>query len=486
MVATVLRWAEAGTEDEAPDGDAFQQENDGESAPESDEEERLRGFLAEQPLGWLVDELLDAADRDPLLRARLLVGAGAPEEAAFDETSMRQALANAFSVDGFVSYREAGHYFRGIGEELDEVEELVDQGFAASAALLALFALDLVEEFGAQVDDSDGGLMMVIEQIEEIHLRPSSSAGDDPETLAATLVERAVTSDYEVFYSAAGEYAEVLGERGLGVYRDLVEQRWRELPAGEGLFDGDNFAVNFLREQVAEAIGGADGLVEVLRDGAESGFDHLRIARVLYGEGRGEEALAWIDRGLEGSEADIHDGNLRALAARIHREAGRMETAGQMLWRNFEERPGTTAYRELSNGTGEDFPRWRDRAIAVLKDSSTGEYVCRQDWSDLVSVQLWDGDAEAAWDAACVGGCRQDLWLKVARELAVEHPSVALPVLLREAGRSLEGGNRSAYRHAAGILREARLLAARIDGLEDFDHHVRQVRERNRRRPALQ
>src|SRR5699024_10881838 len=105
MVATVLRWAEAGTEDEAHDSDAFQQENDGESAPESDEEERLRGFLAEQPLGWLVDELLDAADRDPLLRARLLVGAGVPAEAAFEETSMRQALANAFSVDGFVSYR---------------------------------------------------------------------------------------------------------------------------------------------------------------------------------------------------------------------------------------------------------------------------------------------------------------------------------------------------------------------------------------------
>src|SRR5699024_3905097 len=57
MVATVRRWAEAGREDEAPGGDAFQQENDGESAPESDEEERLRGFLAEQPLGWLVDEL---------------------------------------------------------------------------------------------------------------------------------------------------------------------------------------------------------------------------------------------------------------------------------------------------------------------------------------------------------------------------------------------------------------------------------------------
>ncbi|MDN5895269.1 MAG: hypothetical protein L0H93_14750 [Nocardioides sp.] len=241
-----------------------------------------------------------------------------------------------------------------------------------------------------------------------------------------------------------------------------------------------------LREQVAEVIGGADALVEVLRQDAQSGFDYLRIAQVLYREGRAEEALDWIGRGLEADDSDDHDPRLRELAASIHRDAGRIETAGQLLWQNFEQRPGVVAYRELKSGTGADFSRWREHAITVLKDLSTGEYGRRQDWSDVVSVLLWEGETDAAWEAAIGGGCRQELWLTVARERAQSHPADALPILLREADRSLEGGDRTAYRHVAGILREARRLAERIEGLEEFDRHVRQLRERNRRRPALQ
>ncbi|MFC7465547.1 hypothetical protein [Brachybacterium sp. GCM10030252] len=223
--------------------------------------------------------------------------------------------------------------------------------------------------------------------------------------------------------------------------------------------------------------------MEVLQEDAESGYDYLRIARVLHAEGRNEEALEWIGRGLE---SDDGDPRLRGLAADNHRDAGRVELVGELLWKNFEERPGSVTYRELSSGTRADFSRWRDRALAVLKDLAAGEHARRQDWSDVVSVLLWEGDAEAARDAANEGGCRQELWLNVARERAKAHPLDALPVLLREAERSLEGGTRPAYRHAAALLREARRLAQRTDGLEEFDHHVRQVRERNRRRPALQ
>ena len=122
----------------------------------------------------------------------------------------------------------------------------------------------------------------------------------------------------------------------------------------------------------------------------------------------------------------------------------------------------------------------------MLKGLATGEYARRQDWSDVVSVLLWEGETDAAWDAAGEGGCRPDLWLTVARERAEDHPADALPVLVREAERSLEGGNRSAYRQAATLLLEARRLAERSDGLEEFDDHVRRLRERNRRRPALQ
>ena len=59
-------------------------------------------------------------------------------------------------------------------------------------------------------------------------------------------------------------------------------------------------------------------------------------------------------------------------------------------------------------------------------------------------------------------------------------------MLVREAESVLEAGQRPAYQQGAALLCEARVLAERTGGLADFEDHVRQVRERNRRRPALQ
>src|SRR5699024_8117834 len=126
-VATVLAWLRA--EDGAPGDDEPQRAPVEENADYADapDEELLRETLAQKPLGELVDLLIDAAQRDGLLCARLLV----------------------------------------------------DAGFPRRAAELCLFALGLVEEFDADVDGS-GGLAVAVEQIEETHLRASRAAEPEP------------------------------------------------------------------------------------------------------------------------------------------------------------------------------------------------------------------------------------------------------------------------------------------------------------------
>lgn len=480
MIATVLCWLEV--ESDADVGPRRGADAGSEDVPEaSAEEQSLRTFLAQQDTAYLVDLLLEAGRRDPRFAARLAVEAGDSGRSDLDEVPLRNALVDAFSVEDLVDFDAAWDYFWGIDEVLDEVDDLIDAGFAPSAAHLALFALGLLDEFGDMVDDSGGGLMDAIARIEEIHLRASQNHEVDVEALADTLVHHAVTSDYEVFYDAPAQYAEILGQEGLQHVRDLLEQRWRALPEGLDHFDDDRFAVTFLRERVAEVLGGAEMLLEVLQEGAASASDHLRIAQLLYREDRPQEALDRIDRGLE---ADGPDQRLNELAATIHREAGRVDRAGQLLWENFTNQPGDLTYRALKNGTGADFARWREQAIAMLQEPPHRAY--RTDWSALVSALLWEGDVDRAWQAAHDGGCGQGLWLRLARDRAQEHPAEALPILLQEADRSIEGAQRSAYHDAASLLTEARSLAERSDALEEFTRRVREVRERNRRRPALQ
>ena len=224
---------------------------------------------------------------------------------------------------------------------------LVDAGFLGPAAELCLFALDLVEEFGADVDDSGGGLGLVVEQIEETHLRASRAAEPEPEDLAATLVGRTLVSDYEIFLGAAERCADVLGEQGLAAYRDLVEERWQALPSRTSRYDHACSTLAALREQVAEAIGGADALLAVLEDSADGADGILRIAKVPHGEGRDEEALGRLERGMDERRSDPR---LRSLAARSHHAAGRTERAGELLCRSLVQAPATVS------------PRWASRA----------------------------------------------------------------------------------------------------------------------------
>nr|WP_164929860.1 DUF6880 family protein [Brachybacterium faecium] len=253
---------------------------------------------------------------------------------------------NAFSTEHVIGLHEANDYFWGTEEVLEEIDDLVDAGFPGRAAELCLFALDLVEEFDADVDDSGGGLAVVVEQIEETHLRASRAAEPEPEDLAATLVGRTLVSDYEIFLGAAEGCADVLGEQGLAAYRDLVEERWQALPSRTSRYDHARSTLAALREQVADAIGGADALLAVLEDSADGADGILSIAKVLHDEGRDEEALGRLERGMDERRSDPR---LRSLAARSHHAAGRTERAGELLCRSLVQAPATESPKWASS-----------------------------------------------------------------------------------------------------------------------------------------
>jgi uncharacterized Zn finger protein len=452
----------------------------GEPRQEPVSDDSLRWFLLAQDTVWLVDELLRAAGTDPSLRARLDVAAGADPRDAYDERPIRERLRRAVEIVDYVDYGGAYSYFHGVNEALADVAGLVDQGFADAAMRLAEYALELLEEAGQSVDDSDGGLGEALGQVQEIHLDACSAGSPDQARLAEYLVQRALASDFEVFLDAATDYAPVLGEVGMARYRELVEAAWRDLPPKRpGEYDTGRFAVTHLMERLAEQQGGTDALIEVLARDVSSGYDVLRIAQRLCDDGRDSEALDWIARGLKEFPPDSR---LRSLAAECHLRAGRHAEAVKLVWANFTDRSTLDAYVDLHDTAAEMFPSWRDQALAMLRKDVSPHI---RDHSTLVEVLLWEGETEAAWHAAGEGGCHPQLWLRVARERAVTHPADAIPVLLRAADQWIEHKNRDSYREAANLLVEAKALFDRSDQHKDFEEHLRALRAAHKPKRAL-
>lgn len=466
-------------------------DSDGElGEPEQQPEPELREFLLTQDPAWLTDELLRAAQTDPLLHARLAVAAGEQADDAYDDRALRTHLERAIQIRDFVDYHGAYTYFRDVEEALTEVAKLIDQGFADPARTLAEYALELLEESAGQIDDSDGGLRGALDRAEGIHLEACSAGAPDPVRLAQYLAKRALASGYEVFLNALPDYAPVLGPAGLARYRELVEAAWRALPPKQPhVYASGRFTTTFLMERLAECEGGADALIEVLAADVSSGYDVLRIAQRLCQDGRDDAALDWLARGL----ADFPpDSRLRSLAAECHLRAGRRGQACDLLWANFAGAPSLHTYTALHAGAAEEFPAWRDRALEVLRrEAPTATrftalpQLHHTGHSTLVEVLLWEGDTEAAWQAATTGGCGDELWLRLARERATTHPGDAIPILLAAADQAIEHKSRSSYQVAAKLLVEANPLFRRCDRQEDFASHLRALRVRHKPKRAL-
>ncbi|MBE8518140.1 SWIM zinc finger family protein [Amycolatopsis sp. H6(2020)] len=462
-VATALAWLEQGGQLDEPDR---RQRSD----------EQLRSFLLERDHAWLVDQLMAAARSDAVLRARLDVAAGADPSAVFDDRELRDQLERAIEIADYVDYGAAYGYFQHVGAALEAVGRLIDGGFPDAAITLSEYALELLEDSGERIDDSDGGLGEAIARAEEIHLAACEAGSPDVVALAERLVGRALGSEYEVFLEALPAYQDVLGDRGLARYRELVEQATRK--------PGPNrsFTVKYLSERLAECLDGTDGLVDVLAKNVTSGYDILRIAELLCTDDRDAEALTWLERGLSEFEPD---NRLRDLAAEIHLRAGRRDLAAEMRWANFAEHPTLDSYLALRDTAPSDFPAWRERALTLLAGERPAETPWWPGRSTLVEILLAEKEIDAAWQAATEGGCAEDLWLRLARERAKKHPADAIPVLLRTADAAIAGANRDAYRTGAQLLAEAKKLFARCGREQEFAEHLAALRHRHRARWAL-
>ncbi|MGH3448580.1 MAG: SWIM zinc finger family protein, partial [Nocardioidaceae bacterium] len=153
------------------------------------EEVDLAGYLTSLDQQALVDLLLERAAADVLFDARLRAAAASRSGGRPDLKSYRQALTAAFETDGYIGYREAYDYTSGIRSVLDGLQLLFDEGHAPDVVALSEYAADLAEDALGYIDDSDGGMSLVAEQLRELHLAACEEARPDPVALARNLYE---------------------------------------------------------------------------------------------------------------------------------------------------------------------------------------------------------------------------------------------------------------------------------------------------------
>ena len=455
-----------------------------------------RAALAAQPKEALVALLLEHALEDDRLRQKLLLKAAKASLKGIDLNTYRNAIDEAVDMGGFVDYHEAHSYAQGIEEAVDSVEDLLKDGHAAEAIEVSEHALKTVENALGSVDDSDGRMGGILERLQEIHLAACTKARPDPEILAKRLFQWELSTGYDTFYGALDAYSNVLGKKGLAVYRELAETEWARVPArAAGDKDGfsSHFRITHIMECLARRSGDVESLVAIKKRDLSSAYSYLNIAETYKEARQHDQALGWAEKGLKAFPART-DSRLRQFLAEEYHRRERHAEALELVWTEFTENHGLESYKYLKTHADrtKDWPQWRDKALAFVREKLAKEREAakkdRWSWyahdghSDLVEIYLWERRNDDAWREAKEGGCSEDLWIKLAALREKEHPQDALSIYQARIEPALNQTNDEGYRRAVEFLRKVQGMMDRLGRSQEFSLYLESIRTTYKRK----
>lgn len=453
----------------------------------------VRSYVTGQTKGVLVEWLMEQAAHDDRLRQGLLLKATKKGPKGLDVATWRRMIDNAVDWGEFIDYRDAYAYARGIEDAVDSIAALLKEGHNAEVIDLTEHALAAVEEAMGSVDDSDGNMSPILERLEKLHHTACRKVRPDPEELARRLFAWELRTDWDTFFGAAATYADVLGRKGLAVYRALAEAEWAKVPTlGPGHEEeeetyGGRFRITHIMATLAQRSGDVDALVAIKQRDLSWAYCYLEIAEIYKKARRYDLALEWAERGLQAFPKRT-DSRLREFLSNEYHRRKRHEEAMALVWLEFTERPSLQQYRNLKSHAdrARSWRDWRERALTALRQQTRKvkasdrpypeTWAHAKDNSELVRIFLWEKDVEAAWCEARDGGCSDELWMELAARREKDHPDDAFQVHQRQLPLTLSRKNNDAYREAIGLLRAIRGLMVRLGRGVEFTGYLESVR----------
>ena len=366
------------------------------------------------------------------------------------------------------------------------------------------YALGRVDVTMSRVDDSSGWFAQITSELESIHLRACEIARPDPVALARRLFALDVDSEWDILYDAPTRYADVLGEDGLAELKRLADARWDSLSDAErASAERSHFHLVKIREHLAKASGDVDARVELLAQDLSYPYGYVEIAEVLIEAGRGDDALAWAERGLAAFEDSGHrmrgDSRLDDVALAGWFERGRSAEIDDLVWRRFSDAPNLERYQRLERWTTETgtWDDYQPRAIALLEERSAASAAAAANrptpfnrhvaaripvpatHDDLIAVLAWEGRLDDAWTVAEEHGASLSVWMELAKASETDRPLDAARAYARDVEAQIDPKRTWTYERAVEQVAFIRTLYERGGDPSGFETYLADLRHRH-------
>ena len=445
---------------------------------------QVRRYLESRDVDSLVEMIIEQAERDPVMLRKLELAAAvmSTDDKAL-ETRLRTAIRDATRTRGFVDYGRAAEWAAGVDAVLDTLAEVASSPRAALALDLADYSIDRIERALENIDDSDGHCGELLDRAQRIHLDACRGAKPEPVALARDLFSREAEGDYDTFFAAAAEYADVLGDIGLAEYRRLAQDAWERLPSHIGpKREPDGYRTNeFQLKSILDFFAERDGDVE-MRIGLRarnlsSQWAYVELVEFCQAEGRTDEALRRAEEGLWLFEDDRPDERLVSVAADLLSKANRKDDAVTHLWRVFEKAPSATLYERLRELGGEAVVQ---RAVGILRQQLVG--ASSTPWHFPADLLVRIMIEEKMFESACAVvrdyRASRSVKGKLARACEATLSDQALAIYAEIVEELVNTGSNPAYGEAAALIERM----GKLRDSEAQDAYLTNIRARHKRK----
>lgn len=448
----------------------------------------IKAYLLSQPSEFLVETLLEVAQRDDRLFQSLLLKAERTAGGGNVAEAFRRAIDNATHVGDFIDWRDVGSFAGDIDQIVDSLKELLAPNTAATLVNLAEYAIERIEGAMEHVDDSNGEIGTIVDGLGEMHRKACTMAKSEPVALAERLFRLETTLPFGLCRFDATSYRIALGRKGLQRYRELAEGEWREIEprTDDRRYNAHRAAITRVMEHLAEASGDMDERVAIKAKDLSSAYRYLDIAEILLKVRRSDEALNWAERGLQ-AFPNRPDSRLRDFLTAAYLKRKRHDEALQLTWVQFEERPSLETFKKLYNVARKIgiWPGQRKRALAWLDQVITKEAASTSRWkpkpslpntSLRVSIALWEKDLDAAWTAAHQGTCDRGLLIALAGELENSRPEDSISLYRRIVPAIVDETKNSAYDEGVRLVRKIGAQLKVMNRSREFGSYLAELR----------
>ena len=452
----------------------------------------VKAYLQTREKSELVEMLMQEVLQNETLRGQLSLIVARNNPKGVDTKTYRKELKRIFkfSEDNYGDYYGGFDNSDDVEQVVKSIEDLFDDGHFETVIDLCEYALKHASKALNYVHESDGTVEDAMENLQALHLSACEKAKPDAEILANRLFEWELNDGWGTFHNAADNYADILGKKGLKLYRQLLEKEWEKLPAlkpgDDKSYSGNRYNVTNMMESLARAEGDIEKLVEIKSRDLSSQFHYYQIAEIYRENKKYDKALEWAERGVNDfPKAERLDWRLGEFLANEYHRRGRHDEAMQIIWKYFEKTPDFGNYNKLKEHADKVKPKstwqtWREKALEYIrqdiaerkKNKTFGWSYQRADNSLLVTIFLRENLPEEAWQEANDGGCSEDLWLKFAKMREKDHPAESLKIYQDRIEPKIKETNNQAYEQAVIWVKEVKRLMMQLGKESEFDDYV--------------